>query len=399
MPAKISFFPVDNGDMTLVEFHDGKTLLIDTHIRADADDPEGDAPDVAADLKSRLPKDKNGRPYVDAFLLSHPDEDHILGFERHFHVGPLADYADDNEKDVKKKRIVIKELWSSPLVFRRASKEHTLCADAKLFNTEARRRVKANVDKNFVVGDGDRIKVLGEDIDGKTDKLTAILTKVDETITTINGEKSSAFSAVLLGPLPFSDDQEEEETITKNDSSVAINLRVFADSTDKQGCQFLTGGDAEVGIWERQWARHKKTPADLAYDLLQAPHHCSWHTLSWDSWGDLREKAQVSKEARNALSQAKPGAFIVSSSKAIKDDDKDPPCIRAKREYEGIVKAVKGTFMCTGEYPNEESPETLTFTVTKDGIQAPTKTEARAKVVAAAGAAATPLRHGKSRAK
>jgi hypothetical protein len=42
----------------------------------------------------------------------------------------------------------------------------------------------------------------------------------------------------------------------------------------------------------------------LAYDVLLAPHHCSWHSLSWDSWSDYGEDAEVSSDARNALGQA-----------------------------------------------------------------------------------------------
>src|SRR5256885_12269916 len=63
--------------MTLIKFGDldATTLLIDVNIRQDADDPDGEARDVAKDLRERLKKDENGRPYVDAFLLSHPDQD------------------------------------------------------------------------------------------------------------------------------------------------------------------------------------------------------------------------------------------------------------------------------------------------------------------------------------
>ena len=132
MPTTVTFFPVNNGDMTLIKFGDADstTLLIDVNIRVAADDPGKDVRDVAKDLRDRLKKDKDGRPYVDAFLLSHPDQDHCRGIDRHFHLGPLSDYPDDN-KDFKDKKIVIREMWSSPIVFRRASKDHTLCDDAK----------------------------------------------------------------------------------------------------------------------------------------------------------------------------------------------------------------------------------------------------------------------------
>jgi hypothetical protein len=244
--------------MTLIKFGDldATTLLIDVNIRQDADDPDGEARDVAKDLRDRLKKDENGRPYVDAFLLSHPDQDHCRGLTRHFHLGPLDKYPDD-KKDDKDKKIVIREIWSSPIVFRRASKTHTLSDDAKAFNTEARRRVQLNRDKNFVVGNGDRIQIMGEDIDGKTDDLTSIVRKVDTRFSTINGKSSAFFSAILLAPLDAQDDEEEEECLVKNQSSVILNFTLAADAQTPDGAKFLTGGDAEVFIWNRQWQRHK----------------------------------------------------------------------------------------------------------------------------------------------
>ena len=74
MTAKITFFPVDNGDMTLLRLADSNatSLLIDCKIRSSADDPEDSTPDVAKALRDRLKSDSNNRPYVDAMLLSPP---------------------------------------------------------------------------------------------------------------------------------------------------------------------------------------------------------------------------------------------------------------------------------------------------------------------------------------
>ena len=76
MPASIVFFPVDNGDMTLITLADGRTILVDINIRQDADNPLTSTYDVASDLRGRLKRDMNNRPFVDVFLLSHPDKDH-----------------------------------------------------------------------------------------------------------------------------------------------------------------------------------------------------------------------------------------------------------------------------------------------------------------------------------
>lgn len=386
MSTLITFFPVDCGDMALIRLDDAGTtaILIDVNIRSAADDPQDSTRDVACDLRERLPRDAQGRPYVDAFLLSHPDKDHCTGLEKHFHLGPIADYPDDRKPDDKKK-IVIREIWSSPLVFRRASKNYVLCSDAKAFNAEAKRRVKRFRDGIGGV-DGERILVLGEDDDGKTDGLGPILVRTGDRFDRINGQANSLFRAHLLAPLTCSD-AEEEEVLSKNNSSTILNIQLASSSIRTDSCRLLTGGDAEVAIWERVWQRHKHVPDELAYDMLLAPHHCSWHSLSYDSWSELGEKAKVAPDARSALGQARFGALVVASSKPIRDDDSDPPCIRAKREYQGIVSATSGMLLCTGEHPNTWAPEPLEFEVTAAG---PKKKAGRTSAIASVAAAAAP---------
>jgi hypothetical protein len=58
MSPKVLFFPVDNGDMSLIELENEQTILIDTNIRKDADDPNDKTPDVIAMLRKRLKRDK-----------------------------------------------------------------------------------------------------------------------------------------------------------------------------------------------------------------------------------------------------------------------------------------------------------------------------------------------------
>ena len=60
MTADLSFFPVGNGDMTLVQTEGGHKILIDMNIRAAADDPDDDAPDVAAKLRDKLSRGRGG---------------------------------------------------------------------------------------------------------------------------------------------------------------------------------------------------------------------------------------------------------------------------------------------------------------------------------------------------
>jgi hypothetical protein len=382
--AAVTLFPVGNGDMTLVELESGRTILIDVNIRAVSDGIR----DVARDLRARLKRDSKGRSFVDAFLLSHPDQDHCRGLREHFHLGPLSEYREADDDDAK---IVIREMWSAPIVFRRAERKdgHGLCEDAKAWRKEARRRV-AYFRENGSASSGDRIQILGEDEDGKTDDLTAILVTVCETITKIDGAVDDTFSALLIAPKAKGSD-EQEEVRSKNNSSVIMNIAI-ASGDDKAACKFLAGGDAEVRIWERIWDDHKETPEDLEYDLLQAPHHCSWHSLSADSWGDLGEEAEVSEKARSALRQARAGAVIVASSNEIEDDENDPPCIRAEREYRAILESVGGEFLNTAIHPSAGDPAPMTFDVSKGGVSLKKAEEAKPKAAAIVGT--QPLLHG-----
>ena len=374
MPAKITFFPVENGDMTLITFESGRNLLIDVSIRASADDPDDFTPAVGTMLRERLPRDANGRLYVDAFLLTHPDKDHCTGFSRHFHLGLPESWVKEDD------RIFIREMWSSPMVFRRASNILVFCDEAKAFNQEARRRVAKFRETFGFVSDGNRIQILGEDENGKTDDLGSILVKVDQTFSRICAATDSTFCATLLAPHPKSEDEETEDRRAKNHSSTVLRFSLTGGGVSDRA-RFLACGDAEVAIWDSLWELHQHAPDTLSYDMLLTPHHCSWHSLSYESWSELGEDAKVCENARKALGQARTGALIISSSKAILDDDNDPPCIRAKREYESIATEAKGQFQCTGDNSPQEP---LEYEVTSYGLRAKTRKMTTAGVLTGA---------------
>ena len=178
----------------------------------------------------------------------------------------------------------------------------------------------------------------------------------------INGENDRSVAVRLLGPLPKGSD-DDEELLSKNNSSTILQFSLSGGGIGDK-CRYLTGGDAEVAIWEKLWNLHKNRTEWLSYDVLLAPHHCSWHSISYDSQTELGGNAKVCMDAFNALSRARDGATIVASSVAIKDDGNDPPSIRAKQEYQKIVKSVSGDFKCVGEHPSERSLDILEIEIT-----------------------------------
>jgi hypothetical protein len=376
--------------MTLLKLESGKQILIDVNIRQ----PGSGIRDVAADLRRDLQRDRDGRPYVDVMVLSHPDQDHCRGFEEHFHVGPISEYKDVAEEEKDRAKIIVREMWSSPLIFRRSDKKnHSLCSDAKAWAKEARRRVKLFRDRQTHIDHGDRIRVIGEDVDGKTDDILPIVTKAGETINTIADLYENNFSAYVIAPM-LADDDEEDEQLGKNESSIVINYSIGY-SSESKAAKFLSGGDAEVLIWEKVWEKHKNDVRALQYNLLSTPHHCSWHTLSHDSSSELKEKAKVSADALSALSQTLPGAVIVASSKEILDNEDDPPSFRAKGEYEKIAANASGEFWSVGSYLSPSNQMPLIFEVSTGGLKRITRSTGGSAAGGTGGLLGTaPLQHG-----
>jgi hypothetical protein len=229
---------------------------------------------------------------------------------------------------------------------------------------------------------------LGEDRNGKTDGLEAILVRAGEHFSKVNGQASNSFSAHLLGPSLVRDDDDEVELRAKNQSSVILNFEITATAVGMNKYRFLTAGDAEIAIWERLWDRYKDEPEVLAYDILETPHHCSWRVFSYDSWSGSGEDAAVSDKARSALGQARHGAKIIASCKPVRDDDGDPPCTRAKREYERILDPVFGKFLCTGETPFTWAPAPIDIEIQAAGPKV--RSDKAATAAAATVAAAAP---------
>ena len=388
MVASLTFFPVGNGGMTLVVLDNGQRLLIDLHVRTTADDKDDTTPDVMTELRGRLKRDEKGRLYVDGFLLSHPDKDHILGLTNHFHLGP------PDEWDSKADKIIIREMWSSPVVFRRASKKFGLCDDAKAWASEARRRVKLYREQPASAGSGNRIQIMGEDQDGKTDDILGIVVKTDILVTKLDGVFSGTFEGRLLAPLPQGENETLDDLLAKNRSSVILRFSLRGGGyLDK--CRFLTGGDAEVAIWERLRGRHAQHLDWLSYDILYAPHHCSWHSLSYYSYSAYGEDAEVCADARSALAQTRSGAIVVASSNTIDPDEPDPPSDRAKREYVSIVEGRNSRFVNTTDVWEAEG-QALSYEVTAAGTTKVVKNASNAavKVLGIGGTAAQPRPHG-----
>jgi len=353
--SKIIFYPVDNGNMVFIKLKDNTTILIDIHIRKKShDDNAKEVYDVLTHLKDNLEKDSKGRYFIDAFILTHLDKDHIGGLEDNFYLGSLNDYK---EKD--KDKIIIKEAWSSERFWKRETEKITLSTDAKAYNKEMRRRVKLH--KNCgekIQKQGDKAIILGNK-DGEHDK---IIYKIGDTISKVNSKNLDNFKINILGPLEQQENEDKETFDAKNRGSIILQLEITVGSYTNK---VLLTGDAEVDVCE--YMNDIYDSNKLEYDILCTPHHCSMASLGRKKDKSKKGGYEISKDAKETLSHAKSGAVIVSSSKEILDDDNNPPHYEAMQEYKNILKPKSGEFKCTGTYPKKSIIEPIVIEFTSGG--------------------------------
>lgn len=352
----ITYFPVSNGDTCLLKLADKTTFLIDMNVTEAGGDPEDPSRyDVHAHLLKELRSDADGRPHLDAFLLTHPDQDHLRGVPSVFYLGDPTGYSKNDKEDG---RILVDELWFAPRIFW-PWEEKDLSEDAKAFKKEADRRIavfrKGGKERTVA---GNRIRVIGYTDNPDLAGLEAIVTVPGGTISLINGRAQQTFEFFVHAPFRKDTDAKWQE---RNDTSIVLQARFTVDGQDRAALALL-GGDARCAIWEA--ILEKSQAEDVAWDLFLAPHHCSWTFFS-----ELpSEDNEPSKNILNFLEDGhREGAFVVSSSKPIKDDEDNPPHYQAAKLYRKSVG--EDRFFCTGEHPNEKKPEPLYFRMTKNGPQ------------------------------
>ena len=312
------FWPVANGDSTTVVIDAEIHLQVDLNHLEKSEDDEDHSWAVVDELVNLLPT-RDGRPYLSAFALTHPDQDHCRGFAK------LLDEVD------------IGELWFTPRVFHEYKKD--LCDDAEAFENEAERRVKETIDAKGDAGAGHRVRIFGysELLDDEEfenfpdDRLTVPgneLTTIDEI------DVSSEFRAFVHAP--FKDD----DTGERNDTSLGMQITLI-DGSEKLRALLL--GDLSYPIIKRIF--EVSEAEDLAWEVLLAPHHCSKAVMYWKDGDDGEE--ELKKHIVDAMDDASgdPNRIVASSNTVPSSNEPgdNPPHAKAKTQYETITTS----FLCT----------------------------------------------------
>ena len=375
LPSKgFVFWPVGNGDSTTIVIRENDVVMqVDMRHCEEAENDDSPMAPVIDELVRLLPK-KNGKPYLSLFALTHPDEDHCLGF-----------------KELLKK-VHIGELWHTPRVFREYKKD--LCEDAQAFRDEARRRRDVTIEKQGEVESGDRVRVIGhDDMFAGEDYAGFPLywrTTPGKSVTEVDGEEmGDIFEAFIHAP--FVDDMEK----TRNNTSLSFQLNLIEGDQVGKGLFF---GDREYPLIKKIFDKTKQRERTqyLEWDVMLSSHHCSKCAMYW---ADAEEEEQTLKQDMMDDFEAakREGGYIIASSRSEFGDEggKLPPHLRARNRYEEIIDA--GHFVCAHEHPSKKEPQPVVFVVDGSGIRYE-KPEGKAQAVgtvanavsAARGSAAPP---------
>lgn len=334
------FWPVGTGDSTSVVVDEETVFQVDIRHLEKSEDEDDDHVAIVDRLVEELPK-VDGKPYLATFALTHPDKDHIQGFEE------LLD------------RVTIGELWFTPHVLK--ENENDLCDDAVAFQEEAERRVKKMIETDGNADAGDRLRLIGYDTllqeDEYKDFPEDYLTVPGNEVTELDGEDCTGkFRAFIHAPF------KDEDVGDRNDTSLAMQV-VLGDDPSAGGALLM--GDIKYPRLRRIFDVTKEADnmENLAWKILLAPHHCSQSVMYQDEDGKTVLKQDILDDLEEAQVD---GGFIVSSSEAIPSSNNkgdNPPHAKAKARYEEIVD---GEFLCTHE--DSEDGEPLEFLQEGDAI-------------------------------
>jgi len=200
-------------------------------------------------------------------------------------------------------------------------------------------------------------------------------------ITSFNQKEQTTFSVFLHAPFK---EQLYDEEKTKNSASIVFQARFKQSAADSTfSCLAMFGGDADHYSWciIREKTEANKNQSALAWDLFLAPHHCSWTYFN-----DCPQKDNPTpKESSLAiLNYKRQNARVIASSKAIHDNDDNPPHYQAKQQY--VSKVGSDKFLNTETHKLKgKTPQPIVFEVTAQGPVPPKASEGTAKGAGAAG--------------
>jgi len=375
MAAKLTFYPVGNGDTTLVDFASGKKMLCDYANYYDPANQFEARANLEAELRGNLRA--VGRDYFDVVAFTHLDDDHIHRFSEFFRLEFATKYQTAG-------RIKINMLW----VPAAAITEEGCTDEARILRDEARYRLKQ--------GRGIRVFSRPERL---REWLAANGIRLEDRqhLITDAGKIAPDFSIAADGAeifihSPFAWRLNEAELEDRNNDSLCFQI-TFSEFGQLTRALFFADCNHEA-LSEIAYisAKHNNS-VRLDWNIMHTPHHSSYLSIGPEKGAD--ETVPVENVKWLYEQRGSEGGILLSSCEPIplkgskEDDDVQPPHRQAHNYYRRVSELHHGQIRVTMEHPNKQTPKA---TIIEIGVRGATLV--KAVVTGFVTAAAAPARAG-----
>ncbi len=378
MAAKLTFYPVGNGDTTLIELNNGKKILCDYANYHDSTSRYETRANLEAELGNVLRA--AGRDNFDVVAFTHLDDDHIHRFSEFFWLEFAAAYQDRYRKKID-------TLW----VPAAAITEEGVTGEARTLRDEARHRLKK--------GKGIRVFSRPEKL---RDWLASQGIKLEDRqhLITDAGRLAPDFSLAADGVeffihSPFAWRLNDSELEDRNNDSLCFQA-TFNEGGSLTRALFFADCEHETlaNIIDVSTNPKHNNGSRLLWDIYHTPHHSSYLSIGPDKGVDLTKPTNHVKWLLE--DQGLNGGILVSSCEPIpakgseEDDCPQPPHRQAHNYYQSVAAQNGRQMRVTMEYPTKQSPKPTVIEITSRGA-----TILKATSALFATAAASPVRAGR----
>ncbi|PSU01003.1 ComEC/Rec2 family competence protein [Photobacterium iliopiscarium] len=381
--ATIKFYPVGNGDTSLITLQNNKHILMDYRQHSSATDSTKPHFDIATDIKSILADAK--KDSIDVLAFTHADLDHIEGSTEFFYLEHANKYQDSG-------RIKIDQLWVPAAMLLESLPKDELSSEFAIWRAESKHRFK-NKKGIRVFSQPEELVKLVEKWDMKIDDFSDLIVDAGTIVDTFSLANDNVEFFVHSPFMTHCEESGKDIKKVRNEASLVFNIRF---NENGELFNFLAVGDSTWEVMEEivSITQYYQNEDRLRWDLLNIPHHSSYLALSDDKG---QKETKPKEKIEELLLMGNKDAYMICSSNAFETVESDalnsiqPPHLQAKRCYEHYLRDVNGrSLIVTMENESKIKPAPVVIEFSSSGL-----TKKSYKMAAAlATAAATPARAG-----
>ena len=351
--TQLTFFPLGCADTTLVQFRDGRRMLVDYADMRCSTDPS----DKRCDLPTLLADDlkKAGLKDYAVVAFTHLDNDHCCGAPDFFWLDHAAKYQGES-------RPKIETLW----VPASAVTEDGLEDHARAIRQEARHRLKAGKGIK-VFSRPERLKQWLES-NGLT--VESRIDCFEDAGQLVDGFTLDQDHVEFFVHSPHAKRADDRGVEDRNGDSMVFQAR-FEEGGAHTDVLFAADVNHEVLAEIVDITRYHGNDDRLHWNVYHLPHHCSYRSIGPEKG---EERTEPTDNVRWLCeTQGEADGYVVAPCKPIpmkgSDADKDvqPPHRQAANYYMEDVLSDPRHFLCTMEEPSHTNPKPIVLLITRDG--------------------------------